>query len=139
MSVTFHAVLPSVEKIATKHNLTIGTAAEVGELVILSGWVDMDLEAAELPVRENFEQAARGAINVIDRVLSDMDLSLHHVVKVNAFITDPAYQPAWGAVFDELFAAPRPLRTTLVAGVLSGPIELDVIAAKSPRTPELIG
>lgn len=129
----FHATTPSVEKALAAHGMTIGTAAEVGDLVLLSGWVGVDLETGAV-VEGDIETSTRATIATIEAVLGDLDLTLDNVVKLTAYLVDPADFGGFGTVFDELFGAPRPLRTTVIAGLLAGKLELDVIASREPRT-----
>ncbi len=111
-------------------NLPIGTAAEVGDLVYLSGFVYFEPDNPDLP----FEEAAAKTIGIIEGVLADIGLGLENVFKVTAFLGDWANFPAWSALFAEKFPEPRPLRTTLVVGLAAGAhIEVEVIATKSTR------
>jgi 2-iminobutanoate/2-iminopropanoate deaminase len=132
VKVKFHQSVPSVEKMAEVHNMTIGTAVEVGDLVLLSGFVNADLETGALP-DVGIEESSRGALQVVEAVLADLDLSLDHVIKITSYLVDAADFPGWSMVFNETFKAPRPLRTTVMAGLLAGKVELDVIAARQPR------
>lgn len=111
-------------------NLPIGTAAEVGDLVYLSGFVYFEPDKPDLP----FEEAAAKTVGIIEGVLGDLGLSLNNVFKVSAFLADWANFPAWNALFAEKFVEPRPLRTTLVVSLAAGAqLEIEVIATKSTR------
>lgn len=122
----FYATVPSTAGM----NLPIGTAAEVGDLVYLSGFVHLDPANPDIP----FEEAATKTIGIIEGVLGDLGLSLDHVFKVSAFLGDWANFPAWNALFAEKFSVPRPLRTTVVLSLAAGAqIEVEVIATKTTR------
>ncbi|CAN5354093.1 RidA family protein [soil metagenome] len=129
----FHATVSTLETIAAVHKMSIGTAVEFGELVLLSGFVYMDPMSGTIPADTTFEESARGALSLVQGVLSDLGLTLDHVVKVSSYLASGEDFPSWNAVFNDVFTIPRPLRTTIVAGLLGSAIEIEIIASRTTR------
>jgi 2-iminobutanoate/2-iminopropanoate deaminase len=129
----FYPSVPTLETIVEVNNLSMGTAVEVGDLILLSGFVYLDAATGASRPDAPFEESARGTLELIEGVISDLGLSLDNVIKVTAYLTSAEHFPAWNVVFNESFSHPRPLRTTLVSGLVGGSIELEVIAARATR------
>lgn len=127
-----HESVPSFANFSEAARLSTSDVAEVGELVMLGGLVNLDLEAGTVP-DVGIEEAAAGVLKVVESVLGDLELTLDNVVKVVVYLESPECYAAWDAAFIEAFKSPRPLRTTVIAGVLGGPIELDVTACRTSR------
>jgi len=66
-------------------------------------------------------------------MLGDLGLSLDHVIKVNAQLTDVSEFTLWNDVFLDVFDPPYPCRTTVGAPLVVGDIEIEIIAAATPR------
>lgn len=128
----FHASVPTVEKIVETQGVTMGHVAEVGDLVFITGLISVDPETGKLHDVE-IADSARGTLALVEGILGDIGLTLDHVIKVTAYLPDPADFKGWNEVFNDTFNAPRPLRTTLITGLLAGKIELEVIAARQTR------
>jgi 2-iminobutanoate/2-iminopropanoate deaminase len=124
-AVKFHPYVATTRDL----QLPIGTAVEVGDLVFLSGFIG----AAQGGGPQPFHEEARGTIRLIGQVLGDLGLSLDHVIKVSAFLSDLSDFGRWNEVFNEEFSQPRPLRTTFEAGLVTGLVELEVVAARRTR------
>jgi len=81
-----------------------------------------------------FAEQAAGAMAVLLGVLADAGARPADVIKLEAFIADPASFGSWNEVFLGVWPEPGPARTTLVSafaapGVL---IELQAVAAVGP-------
>lgn len=126
-----HETVPSFANFS--QGASTSAVAEVGDMVHLSGLVNLDLEAGTVP-DAGIEEAAPGVLKVVESVLGDLDLTMDHVLKIVVYLESPECYPAWEAAFTEAFTAPRPLRTTVIASVLGGPIEVDVTACRTPRS-----
>ncbi|WP_328814247.1 RidA family protein [Rhodococcus sp. NBC_00297] len=129
----FHAATKTVEKIVETQGVTMGHAVEVGDLIFLTGLISVDTETGQL-TDGDIDHSARGTLALVEGILGDLGLTLDNVVKVTAYLPDAADFKGWNAVFNERFSHPRPLRTTLITGLLAGKIELEVMAARQPRS-----
>jgi 2-iminobutanoate/2-iminopropanoate deaminase len=93
----------------------ISDAVAFGDVLYLSGRAPVD--PATLAVLEGgFEVQARSVLADIDAVLASGGSSRSRVLRVECFLADAADFPAWNRLWSEHFAAPRPARTTVVAG-----------------------
>ncbi len=83
------------------------------------------------------EQAALCFANAA-AILQAADMDLADVVRINAFVTDRTYLPAYMAVRDRLFPAPFPASTLMIVVGFARPefkLEVEVVAAKIGREP----
>ena len=122
----------SAEAALEHFNVKNATAIQVGDLYFFSGLTAIDLKTLEISDADTVAQA-RLTLENFRTILSDLDLSLDHVVKVNAQLTDVADFGAWNEVFLDMFDAPYPCRTTVGAPLVAGKIEVEIIAARTPR------
>jgi len=74
----------------------------------------------------SFEQEARQTLANLETVLKASGSSLEQVVRCGVFLADLADMDAFNAVWGEVFAEPRPARTTIQAGALPGGIKVEV-------------
>lgn len=129
--------VPSMETTYRRYNLTNSAAIIVGDLVLVDGLTAVDYDSGEVLSGGDFRFVAERAIDVVRRVLGDIDgdlaLGLDHVVKVNAFVPHPANFPVWNETFLAAFQPPYPCRTTVCSPLAFGDIELDVTASLIPR------
>ena len=93
----------------------ISDAVRLGDLVFLSGRAPVD-PATLQPLEGGFDVQARSVIADIDAVLEASGSSRDLVLRVECFLADPADFAAWNRIWLETFPAPRPARTTVVAG-----------------------
>jgi 2-iminobutanoate/2-iminopropanoate deaminase len=102
-------------------------SVRAGELLFVSGQASVDDAGTIVP--GTFAEEMDRSIENVRRVLAASGLALSDVVKVNAFVHDPADLPEYNRLYPTYFAAPRPARTT-IAGCLTEAIkfELDVVA-----------
>jgi 2-iminobutanoate/2-iminopropanoate deaminase len=93
----------------------ISDSVQFGDLLFMSGRAPVD--PATLKVREGgFEAQAQAVLADIDAVLEAAGSSRAMVLRVECFLADPGDFPAWNRIWSDYFAAPRPARTTVVAG-----------------------
>ncbi len=119
--------------IAERYDLRSSAAIFAGDTVHLSGLSAVDRVSGEV-LDGDIRAQARYTLELFELVLADLGLSLDHVVKVNAYLAEPARDfAAWNEVFLDVLAAPYPCRTTVGAPLVVGLIELDLVAARQPR------
>jgi 2-iminobutanoate/2-iminopropanoate deaminase len=107
----------------------ISDAVRFGDLLFLSGRAPIDPSTMRV-VPGGFEEQARVVLHDIGGVLSAAGSSWDHVLRIQCFLADASDFPAWNRLWCERFVAPRPARTTVVAGftVPGMLIELEVTA-----------
>ena len=123
---------PSVEAAMQHFNIKNATAIQVGDLYFFSGLTAIDLVSLEIS-RADVRTQARLTLENFNAILDDLNLSLDHVIKVNAQLSDVGEFAAWNEVFLDMFDAPYPCRTTVGAPLVVGDIEIEIVAASSPR------
>ena len=123
---------PSVEAAMQHFNVKNATAIQVGDLYFFSGLTAIDLVSLEVS-RADVRTQARLTLENFNAILDDLDLSLDHVIKVNAQLSDVGEFTAWNEVFLDMFDAPYPCRTTVGAPLVAGDIEIEIVAASNPR------
>ena len=123
---------PSVEAAMQHFNVKNATAIQVGDLYFFSGLTAIDLVSLEVS-RADVRTQARLTLENFNAILDDLNLSLDHVIKVNAQLSDVREFAAWNEVFLDMFDAPYPCRTTVGAPLVAGDIEIEIVAANSPR------
>ena len=123
---------PSVEAAMQHFTVKNATAIQVGDLYFFSGLTAIDLVSLEISLADVRTQA-RLTLENFDAILDDLNLSLDHVIKVNAQLADVGEFAAWKEVFLDMFDAPYPCRTTVGAPLVAGDIEIEIVAASIPR------
>ena len=123
---------PSVEAAMQHFNVKNATAIQVGDLYFFSGLTAIDLVSLEVS-QADVRTQARLTLENFNAILDDLNLSLDHVIKVNAQLSDVGEFVAWNEVFLDMFDAPYPCRTTVGAPLVAGDIEIEIVAASSPR------
>ena len=113
-------------------NVKNSLAIQVGDLYFFSGMTAIDLKTFEVSEADLATQA-RMTLENFRSMLGDLGLSLDHVIKVNAQLSDVAEFSAWNEVFLDVFDAPYPCRTTVGAPLVVGKVEVEIIAAAIPR------
>jgi 2-iminobutanoate/2-iminopropanoate deaminase len=96
--------------------------------VFTAGFGPQDPRTGEVP--EGVEAQTEAVIRNVERALAVAGLDLSHVVKVTAHLADLADFAAYNRVYERMFPAPYPVRTTVgsqLAGIL---VEIDVVAAQ---------
>lgn len=114
----------------------IASAVRFGELLFLSGRAPIDVETLEV-VSDDFETQARHVLDEIVASLREAGSGPEHVLRVECYLSDPSDFGEWNRLWAEYFPAPRPARTTVVAGfVIAGMrIEVEVTAAVPTGAP----
>lgn len=101
------------------------------DLVLLSGQAPLD-PATGAVVDGGFRAQARRVLEQIEQTLTEAGSGMGEVLRVVCILADPGDFAVWNEEFEASFPAPRPVRTTVVAGfVLPGMlIEVEVTAAR---------
>ena len=115
-----------------KFDIKNSTAIQVGDLYMFSGMTAIDLSTFEVSDGDLATQA-RMTLENFGLILGDFGLSLDHVVKVNAQLTNIDDFPVWNEVFLDVFDSPYPCRTTVGAPLVVGDSEVEITAASTPR------
>lgn len=123
---------PAAEAVLEHFNIKNATAIQVGDLYFFSGLTAIDFTSFEVSDADVATQA-RITLENFNLILKDLGLSLDHVVKVNAQLTDVTEFAAWNKVFLDVFQAPYPCRTTVGAPLVVGKIEIEIVAASTAR------
>lgn len=98
-----------------------------GEFVFVSGQASVD--KAGLVAPGTFAEEMRCSVENVRSILARVVLRLSDVVKVNAYVHDPADLPEYNRIHAEYFAPPRPARTTTTSCLTERiKFEIDVIA-----------
>ena len=124
--------LPSSAAVLDHFNVKNAPAIQVGELYFFSGMTAIDLTTFEIS-DANLATQARMTLENFRSMLADLGLSLDHVIKVNAQLSDVSEFAAWNDVFLDVFDEPYPCRTTVGAALVAGKIEVEIIAATTAR------
>ena len=122
----------SIRSAMEHFNVKNATAIQVGDLYFFSGLTAIDLVSLEIS-RADLRTQARLTLENFNAILDDLNLSLDHVIKVNAQLSDVGEFAAWNEVFLDMFDAPYPCRTTVGAPLVAGDIEIEIVAASTPR------
>jgi 2-iminobutanoate/2-iminopropanoate deaminase len=101
------------------------------DLVLLSGQAPLDAATGAV-VDGDFRAQARRVLDQISQTLDGAGSGMDHVLRVVCILADAGDFAVWNEEFEASFPAPRPVRTTIVAGfVLPGMlIEVEVTAAR---------
>lgn len=127
-----HATTPSLAAAMARLNIRNAAAIQVDNTVFLSGLTAVDTETGEL-IPGGIREHTRHTLELYRTILTDIGLSLDHVVKVNAYLADPADFAAWNEEYLQVFEPPYPCRTTVTAPPVFGILELELVAALEPR------
>ncbi len=101
--------------------------AVVGGLVFTAGFGPQDPTTGTVP--EGIEAQTEAVIRTIGLALEQVGCGLGDVVKVTAHLADLADFAAYNAVYERLFPAPYPVRTTVGSQLHGILVEIDVVAA----------
>ena len=118
-----------------------GGAAAVGpfsQAVVANGFV---FTAGQIPAisglddqPDTFEDQVRQTILNLQSVLEAAGSGLEHVVKVNAYLTDPGRLEDYNRVYSEFFGTARPARTTVCVSLWGVALEIDCVAVVAGAT-----
>ncbi|WP_409341143.1 RidA family protein [Paenibacillus sp. MBLB4367] len=112
---------------APQFPLPFSHALRAGDFVYVSGQVGVDPVTREV-VGDTVEAQTEQCVRNIETILQAAGLTLDHVVKVNAHLNSIDHFPKYNEAYPKLFNAPYPTRTSVVSGIGSYLIEIDVIA-----------
>ena len=101
--------------------------AVAGGLVFTAGFGPQDPATGAVP--DGIEAQTEAVIRNVERALAQVGLDLSHVVKVTAHLADLADFAPYNAVYERMFPAPYPVRTTVGSHLLGILVEIDVVAA----------
>jgi reactive intermediate/imine deaminase len=101
--------------------------AVAGGLVFTAGFGPQDPATGAVP--DGVRAQTEAVIRNVERALAEVGLDLSHVVKVTAHLADLADFAAYNAVYERLFPAPYPVRTTVGSQLADILVEIDVVAA----------
>ncbi|MFK4789305.1 RidA family protein [Microbacterium sp. ZW T5_56] len=102
-------------------------AVIAGGFVHVSGQASVDLATGAI-ISGTFEEEMRRCVSNLEEILLAAGSSLRHVVRIGAFVTAEDQLPEYNRIYRELFAHPRPARTTWVSPLESVKVELDAVA-----------
>ena len=101
--------------------------AVAGGLVFTAGFGPQNPATGEVP--DGIEAQTEGVIRNVEGALAQVGLDLSHVVKVTAHLATLKDFAAYNAVYERLFPAPYPVRTTVGSELANILVEIDVVAA----------
>lgn len=103
-------------------------AVRAGDTIYVSGQVAQDPSTGKL-IDGDVSAQTEQTIENLTRVLEAAGRSLDHVLRVGVFVTDPASFRLVNEVYQRLFRAPYPARTSVVVSALplGAAVEIDAI------------
>lgn len=122
-------------KEAPQFPLPFSHAVRAGDFVYVSGQVGVDPATREL-VGDTIEAQTVQCIRNIELILQAEGLTFDHVIKTNAHLSNGSDIPAYNRAYEQAVKAPYPARTTVVSGIGTYLIEIDVIAYAGSRRGE---
>ena len=91
----------------------ISSAVRWGDLLFLSGRAPIDTSTMEI-VSSDFNEQARNVLDQIMASLAEAGSGPENVLRVQCYLLNPGDFAAWNSLWADYFAAPRPVRTTIV-------------------------
>ena len=111
---------------------------EAGNLLFVSGQIGVDPNTKQ--ATPDIEGQTRQALANLAAALKDAGASLDDVVKTTVFLVDMDDFAAMNAVYERVFAAPRPARSTIgvgelprVGGTSKLLVEIEAVAQKAAQ------
>jgi 2-iminobutanoate/2-iminopropanoate deaminase len=98
-----------------------------GGFAFTAGFGPQDPATGAVP--EGIAAQTEAVIRNVERALAVAGLDLSHAVKVTAHLADLDHFAAFNEVYERLFPAPYPVRTTVGSRLLGILVEIDVVAA----------
>ena len=96
-------------------------------LVFTAGFGPQDPETGAVP--EGIEAQTEAVVRNVERALAQVGCALSDVVKVTAHLATLSDFAAYNAVYERLFPAPYPVRTTVGSQLNDILVEIDVVAS----------
>ena len=112
---------------APQFPLPFSHALRAGDFVYVSGQVGVDPVTREV-VGDTIEEQTLQCVKNIETILEAAGLTLDHVIKVNAHLSSNDLFPKYNEAYTKAFSTPYPTRTSVVSGIGTYLIEIDVIA-----------
>jgi 2-iminobutanoate/2-iminopropanoate deaminase len=97
-----------------------------GHLVFTAGQIPALSGLDDQP--PDFPEQVRQTLRNLEAILVEAGSSLSHVVKVNAYLTDPAQMEPFNEVYRELLGHAPPARTTVCVALWGVSLEIDCVA-----------
>lgn len=108
-----------------------------GPTLYVAGQGPVDPETGTVVGGEFEDQAARAILN-LKTIVEQSGASLVDAIKVNVYLADITNWAAFNEIFEAYFPAPRPVRTTIQAGLPLGfEIEIDAVVAMRSSDPQV--
>lgn len=102
------------------------------QILVSSGMLGMRKDGT---IPKSIEDQVSAAFDNVEAVLAEVGMTMSDVVKMTAFITDPAYRDAYRSERARRVGEPPPASTRIVITALSQPelkVEIEIMAAKVP-------
>jgi enamine deaminase RidA (YjgF/YER057c/UK114 family) len=99
-------------------------------LVFASGQLGITVEDV---IPESVEAQAELCFKAIAAILGEAQMSLHDIVRINAYVTDRAHMKGYMAVRDKIVGTPPPASTLMIVSGFTREefkVEVEVVAAK---------
>lgn len=107
-------------------------AVRAGDFVFVSGQASVDAGGRIVP--GTFAEEMHRSIENVRRILAEEALALSDVVKVSAYVHDPANIVEYNRLYPRYFPVPRPARTT-IANCLTEAVKFEIdVVAYAPRS-----
>ncbi len=100
-------------------------AVTAGDFVYVAGQGPFD--TAGNRVGESFAEQARQTFENLRTICAGVGASLDDAVRVGVFLSDMSHFAEMNAAYQEFFAEPRPVRTTVPVDLVGFDIEVDVV------------
>ena len=109
--------------------LPLSSAISVGDFVFLSGQLGLRQGKLENTIEEQTE----AAFDEIARILSEVNLSLDHIIKATVWLTEAGDFAAFNNIYRARFRAPYPPRSCVVSQLVipGARVEIEVVASRA--------
>ncbi|HET6484777.1 MAG TPA: Rid family detoxifying hydrolase [Spirochaetia bacterium] len=97
-----------------------------GKLLFVAGQTPKDPRTGQIP--QDFKAQVEQCLRNIQAIVTAAGATLADVVKVNAYLKDLGQFKAFNEVYERVFQAPYPARTTVGADLPGIAVEIDAIA-----------
>lgn len=98
----------------------------VGKTLYVAGQTPKNPATGLMP--EGIAEQTRQALKNVRAIVEAAGASMNDVVKTTVHLVDLADFPAFNAVYEEFFAKPYPVRTTVKSGLAGFLVEIDAVA-----------
>lgn len=105
----------------------ISTTVQWGDLLFLSGIGAVDTATGKL-LCEDISDQADVVMETLRSVLEKAGTSLENVLRVECYLTDAKYFPAWNSAFAKYFPKDPPTRTTLICDLVLDKMLIEIQA-----------